>query len=162
MTLYVPDHIKWRTFTCLPVHQILDVLQWKRKGCILDSLTTLTQFASKHILNVISISFDAFCHLIFTGLLQLRGANYKISRIELHSNCISDINHLLQCLSGLQYLTNLSLEKNGKNNPVCAKIGKSGARGIIVGYSSTGVGKLLVPTFSTLCLLEAAALLLHH
>ncbi|XP_042321456.1 leucine-rich repeat and coiled-coil domain-containing protein 1 isoform X2 [Sceloporus undulatus] len=58
-----------------------------------------------------------------TGLLSLRGANCKISHIELHSNCISNINHLLQCLSGLQYLTNLSLERSGKNNPVCAKIG---------------------------------------
>ncbi|KAJ7338962.1 hypothetical protein JRQ81_012864 [Phrynocephalus forsythii] len=58
-----------------------------------------------------------------TGLLHLRGANYKISHVELHSNCISDVNHLLQCLSGLQHLTNLSLEKNGKSNPVCAKIG---------------------------------------
>ncbi|KAH0617601.1 hypothetical protein JD844_016022 [Phrynosoma platyrhinos] len=58
-----------------------------------------------------------------TGFLSLRGASCKISHIELHSNCISNINHLLQCLSGLQYLTNLSLEKNGKNNPVCAKIG---------------------------------------
>ncbi|XP_053100446.1 leucine-rich repeat and coiled-coil domain-containing protein 1 isoform X2 [Hemicordylus capensis] len=58
-----------------------------------------------------------------TGLLYLRGANCKISHIELHSNCISNINHLLQCLSGLEYLTNLTLEKNGKTNPVCNKTG---------------------------------------
>ncbi|XP_061458314.1 leucine-rich repeat and coiled-coil domain-containing protein 1 isoform X2 [Rhineura floridana] len=58
-----------------------------------------------------------------TGLLYLRGTNFKISHIELHSNCISNVNHLLQCLTGLQYLSNLSLEKNGKSNPVCAKIG---------------------------------------
>nr|XP_020663762.1 leucine-rich repeat and coiled-coil domain-containing protein 1 [Pogona vitticeps] len=58
-----------------------------------------------------------------SGLLHLRGSNCKVSHIELHSNCISDLNHLLQCLAGLQHLTNLSLEKNGKSNPVCAKIG---------------------------------------
>ncbi|CAI5779306.1 leucine-rich repeat and coiled-coil domain-containing protein 1 isoform X1 [Podarcis lilfordi] len=58
-----------------------------------------------------------------TGLLYLRGANFKISSLELHGNCISNINHLLQCLVGLQYLSNLSLEKSGKSNPVCAKIG---------------------------------------
>ncbi|XP_008106637.1 leucine-rich repeat and coiled-coil domain-containing protein 1 isoform X2 [Anolis carolinensis] len=58
-----------------------------------------------------------------TGLLSLRGPSCKISHIELHGNCIDNINHLLQCLSGLQYLTNLSLEKNGKSNPVCSKIG---------------------------------------
>ncbi|XP_015744327.1 leucine-rich repeat and coiled-coil domain-containing protein 1 [Python bivittatus] len=58
-----------------------------------------------------------------SGLLHLRGPNYKINHIELHSNCVNNVNHLLQCLSGLQYLTNLTLEKNGKSNPVCAKIG---------------------------------------
>ncbi|XP_034982083.1 leucine-rich repeat and coiled-coil domain-containing protein 1 isoform X3 [Zootoca vivipara] len=58
-----------------------------------------------------------------TGLLYLRGANFKISSLELHGNCVSNINHLLQCLVGLQYLSNLSLEKSGKSNPVCAKIG---------------------------------------
>ncbi|XP_062986965.1 leucine-rich repeat and coiled-coil domain-containing protein 1 isoform X2 [Elgaria multicarinata webbii] len=58
-----------------------------------------------------------------TGLLYLRGTNYKVRHVELHSNCIGNVNHLLQCLSGLQYLTNLTLEKKGKSNPVCAKIG---------------------------------------
>ncbi|XP_063155511.1 leucine-rich repeat and coiled-coil domain-containing protein 1 [Candoia aspera] len=58
-----------------------------------------------------------------SGLLHLRGPSCKINHIELHSNCINNVNHLLQCLSGLQYLTNLTLEKNGKSNPVCAKIG---------------------------------------
>ncbi|XP_013911689.1 PREDICTED: leucine-rich repeat and coiled-coil domain-containing protein 1 isoform X1 [Thamnophis sirtalis] len=58
-----------------------------------------------------------------SGLLHLRGPDYKINHIELHSNCVNNVNHLLQCLSGLQYLANLTLEKNGKSNPVCAKRG---------------------------------------
>ncbi|XP_026561663.1 leucine-rich repeat and coiled-coil domain-containing protein 1-like [Pseudonaja textilis] len=58
-----------------------------------------------------------------SGLLHLRGPNYKINHIELHSNSVNNVNHLLQCLCGLQYLTNLTLEKNEKSNPVCAKIG---------------------------------------
>ncbi|XP_026546982.1 leucine-rich repeat and coiled-coil domain-containing protein 1 isoform X1 [Notechis scutatus] len=58
-----------------------------------------------------------------SGLLYLRGPNYKINHIELHSNSVNNVNHLLQCLCGLQYLTNLTLEKNEKSNPVCAKIG---------------------------------------
>ncbi|XP_015280956.1 PREDICTED: leucine-rich repeat and coiled-coil domain-containing protein 1 [Gekko japonicus] len=56
-----------------------------------------------------------------TGLLSLRGTNYKISHLELHGNCINNINHFLQCLTGLQYLTHLTLEKNGKSNPLCAR-----------------------------------------
>nr|XP_056710012.1 leucine-rich repeat and coiled-coil domain-containing protein 1 [Euleptes europaea] len=56
-----------------------------------------------------------------TGLLYLRGTNYKISHLELHSNCINNVNHLLQCLTGLQYLTHLTLEKNEKSNPLCAR-----------------------------------------
>ncbi|KYO48342.1 leucine-rich repeat and coiled-coil domain-containing protein 1 isoform X1 [Alligator mississippiensis] len=53
------------------------------------------------------------------GFLYLRGTSHKISHIDLHSNCISNINHLLQCMVGLNYLTSLTLEKNGKNNPIC-------------------------------------------
>ncbi|XP_048363695.1 leucine-rich repeat and coiled-coil domain-containing protein 1 isoform X2 [Sphaerodactylus townsendi] len=56
-----------------------------------------------------------------TGLLYLRGTNYKLSHLELHSNCISNVNHFLQCLTGLQYLTHLTLEKNEKSNPLCAR-----------------------------------------
>ncbi|XP_066480968.1 leucine-rich repeat and coiled-coil domain-containing protein 1 [Tiliqua scincoides] len=72
-------------------------------------------------LTKLNLSYNRICDLM--GLLDLRGAKCKISHIELHSNCISNVNHLLQCLTGLQYLTNLSLEKSGKSNPVCAKTG---------------------------------------
>ncbi|XP_072461089.1 leucine-rich repeat and coiled-coil domain-containing protein 1 isoform X2 [Notamacropus eugenii] len=63
------------------------------------------------------------------GFLYLRGTRHKISHIDLHSNCISSIHHLLQCMVGLHFLTNLTLEKNGKNNPICDQ---PGYRGIIL------------------------------
>uniref|UniRef100_A0A4X2LF73 Leucine-rich repeat and coiled-coil domain-containing protein 1 n=1 Tax=Vombatus ursinus TaxID=29139 RepID=A0A4X2LF73_VOMUR len=63
------------------------------------------------------------------GFLYLRGTRHKISHIDLHSNYISSIHHLLQCMVGLHFLTNLTLEKNGKNNPICDQ---PGYRGIIL------------------------------
>ncbi|NWI82233.1 LRCC1 protein, partial [Dryoscopus gambensis] len=51
------------------------------------------------------------------------GSRHKISHVDLHSNCVSSINHLLQCTKGLRCLTNLTLEKNGKANPVCHTAG---------------------------------------
>nr|XP_020851401.1 leucine-rich repeat and coiled-coil domain-containing protein 1 isoform X1 [Phascolarctos cinereus] len=57
------------------------------------------------------------------GFLYLRGTRHKISHINLHSNYISSIHHLLQCMVGLHFLTNLTLEKNGKNNPICDQPG---------------------------------------
>ncbi|XP_053808199.1 leucine-rich repeat and coiled-coil domain-containing protein 1 isoform X2 [Vidua chalybeata] len=54
-----------------------------------------------------------------SGFQSLHGARHKISHIDLHSNCVSNINHLLQCMKGLRCLTNLTLERNGKANPVC-------------------------------------------
>ncbi|XP_043834371.1 leucine-rich repeat and coiled-coil domain-containing protein 1 [Dromiciops gliroides] len=63
------------------------------------------------------------------GFLCLRGTRHKISHIDLHSNYISSIHHLLQCMVGLHFLTNLTLEKNGKNNPICDQ---PGYRGIIL------------------------------
>ncbi|XP_038601317.1 leucine-rich repeat and coiled-coil domain-containing protein 1 isoform X4 [Tachyglossus aculeatus] len=63
------------------------------------------------------------------GFLDLRGTNHKISHIDLHGNCLDSINHLVQCVIGLHSLTNLTLEKNGKNNPLCDI---PGYRGIIL------------------------------
>ncbi|XP_066234892.1 leucine-rich repeat and coiled-coil domain-containing protein 1 isoform X2 [Saccopteryx leptura] len=54
-----------------------------------------------------------------SGLMPLHGIKYKLRCIDLHSNCIDSIHHLLQCVVGLHFLTNLVLEKDGKDNPVC-------------------------------------------
>ncbi|MGH0141923.1 UNVERIFIED_CONTAM: hypothetical protein FKN15_030847 [Acipenser sinensis] len=53
------------------------------------------------------------------GFLQLHGTSHKLSCIYLHSNCVGSVNHVLQCLMGLQCLTDLTLDKDGKGNPVC-------------------------------------------
>eukprot|EP00076_Gallus_gallus_P018311 XP_015138334.1 leucine-rich repeat and coiled-coil domain-containing protein 1 isoform X2 [Gallus gallus] len=58
-----------------------------------------------------------------SGFQYLHGTHYKISCIDLRSNCINNINHLLQCTKGLQCLTNLTLEKYGNTNPVCYAAG---------------------------------------
>uniref|UniRef100_A0A2K5HM15 Leucine-rich repeat and coiled-coil domain-containing protein 1 n=1 Tax=Colobus angolensis palliatus TaxID=336983 RepID=A0A2K5HM15_COLAP len=54
-----------------------------------------------------------------TGLIPLHGIKHKLRYIDLHSNCIDSIHHLLQCTIGLHFLTNLILEKDGDDNPVC-------------------------------------------
>ncbi|NXQ36261.1 LRCC1 protein, partial [Alaudala cheleensis] len=58
-----------------------------------------------------------------SGFQSLHGTRHKLSHIDLHSNCVSNINHLLQCMKGLNCLTNLTLERNGKANPVCHTAG---------------------------------------
>ncbi|XP_053415094.1 leucine-rich repeat and coiled-coil domain-containing protein 1 isoform X5 [Nycticebus coucang] len=54
-----------------------------------------------------------------SGLIPLHGIKHKLKYIDLHSNCIDSIHHLLQCTIGLHFLTNLILEKDGEDNPVC-------------------------------------------
>ncbi|XP_036293251.1 leucine-rich repeat and coiled-coil domain-containing protein 1 isoform X2 [Pipistrellus kuhlii] len=54
-----------------------------------------------------------------SGLMPLHGIKHKLRYIDLHSNCIDSIHHLLQCVVGLHFLTNLVLEKDGDDNPVC-------------------------------------------
>ncbi|KAM6214375.1 leucine-rich repeat and coiled-coil domain-containing protein 1 isoform 1-T1 [Rhynchocyon petersi] len=54
-----------------------------------------------------------------SGLIPLHGIKHKLRHIDLHGNCIDSIHHLLQCMIGLHFLTNLILEKNGDDNPVC-------------------------------------------
>ncbi|NWS16451.1 LRCC1 protein, partial [Pachyramphus minor] len=72
-------------------------------------------------LTVLNLSYNRIHDL--SGFRSLHGTRYKISHIELHSNCVSNVIHLLQCTKGLHSLTNLTLEKNGKANPVCHTAG---------------------------------------
>ncbi|XP_048384912.1 leucine-rich repeat and coiled-coil domain-containing protein 1 [Stegostoma tigrinum] len=54
-----------------------------------------------------------------SGFLHLHGVGHKLSLVDLHSNSISNLNHLLQCMVGLSLLTDLTLMKDGRGNPVC-------------------------------------------
>ncbi|XP_016869410.1 leucine-rich repeat and coiled-coil domain-containing protein 1 isoform X2 [Homo sapiens] len=60
-----------------------------------------------------------------SGLIPLHGIKHKLRYIDLHSNRIDSIHHLLQCMVGLHFLTNLILEKDGDDNPVCRLPGTS-------------------------------------
>ncbi|KFV92518.1 Leucine-rich repeat and coiled-coil domain-containing protein 1, partial [Fulmarus glacialis] len=72
-------------------------------------------------LTILNLSYNRIHDL--SGFQSLHGTSHKISHIDLHSNCVNNINHLLQCTKGLLCLTNLTLEKNGKANPVCHTAG---------------------------------------
>ncbi|XP_014651332.1 PREDICTED: leucine-rich repeat and coiled-coil domain-containing protein 1 isoform X3 [Ceratotherium simum simum] len=77
----------------------------------IEGLSTLTKLCTLNL----------SCNLItkIEGLMPLHGIKHKLRYVDLHSNCIDSIHHLLQCMVGLHFLTNLILEKNGKDNPVC-------------------------------------------
>ncbi|KAM6126036.1 leucine-rich repeat and coiled-coil domain-containing protein 1 [Pterocles gutturalis] len=68
-------------------------------------------------LTILNLSYNHIRDL--SGFQCLHGTSHKISHIDLHSNCVNNIDHLLRCTKGLRCLTNLTLEKNGKTNPVC-------------------------------------------
>ncbi|XP_054023335.1 leucine-rich repeat and coiled-coil domain-containing protein 1 [Dryobates pubescens] len=72
-------------------------------------------------LTVVNLSYNRIRDL--SGFQCLHGTSYRISCIDLHSNCVNNINHLLECTKGLLCLTSLTLEKNGKGNPVCHTAG---------------------------------------
>ncbi|NWX66193.1 LRCC1 protein, partial [Promerops cafer] len=72
-------------------------------------------------LTMLNLSYNHIHDL--SGFRSLHGTRHKISHIDLHSNCVNNINHLLQCMKGLCCLTNLTLERNRKANPVCHTAG---------------------------------------
>uniref|UniRef100_A0A8C3XGS4 Leucine-rich repeat and coiled-coil domain-containing protein 1 n=1 Tax=Cyanoderma ruficeps TaxID=181631 RepID=A0A8C3XGS4_9PASS len=72
-------------------------------------------------LTMLNLSYNRIHDL--SGFRSLHGTRHKISHIYLHSNCVSNLSHLLQCMKGLHCLTNLTLERNGKANPVCHTAG---------------------------------------
>lgn len=60
------------------------------------------------------------------GFLPLHGIRHKLRHVDLHSNCVDSIHHLLQCVVGLHFLASLVLEKDGEDNPVCRVPGARG------------------------------------
>ncbi|XP_053358752.1 leucine-rich repeat and coiled-coil domain-containing protein 1 [Clarias gariepinus] len=54
-----------------------------------------------------------------TGLLYLHGTEYKLKNLQLHSNRLDSMNHLLQCMVGLHNLRDVTLSVDGADNPVC-------------------------------------------
>ncbi|KAF5904080.1 leucine-rich repeat and coiled-coil domain-containing protein 1 isoform X1, partial [Clarias magur] len=54
-----------------------------------------------------------------TGLLYLHGTEYKLKHIQLQSNRLDTMNHLLQCMVGLHNLRDVTLSMDGADNPVC-------------------------------------------
>ncbi|KFQ12304.1 Leucine-rich repeat and coiled-coil domain-containing protein 1, partial [Leptosomus discolor] len=72
-------------------------------------------------LTILDLSYNRIHDL--SGLQCLHGSRHKVSHIDLHSNCVNSMNHLLQCTKGLRCLTSLTLAKNGKANPVCDTAG---------------------------------------
>ncbi|KAG9273986.1 leucine-rich repeat and coiled-coil domain-containing protein 1 isoform X1 [Astyanax mexicanus] len=55
-----------------------------------------------------------------TGLLYLHGTEYKLKHLQLHGNHLDNINHLLQCMVGLRNLRDMTLRRDGVDNPVCS------------------------------------------
>ncbi|KFQ45703.1 Leucine-rich repeat and coiled-coil domain-containing protein 1 [Nestor notabilis] len=72
-------------------------------------------------LTMLNLSYNHIHDL--SGFQCLHGTSHNISHIDLHSNCVNNINHLVQCTKGLRCLTHLTLEKNGRANPVCHTAG---------------------------------------
>uniref|UniRef100_A0A672GMS2 Leucine-rich repeat and coiled-coil domain-containing protein 1 n=1 Tax=Salarias fasciatus TaxID=181472 RepID=A0A672GMS2_SALFA len=58
-----------------------------------------------------------------SGLLYLHGPQYQLKHLGLHSNRLDDIDHLLQCLLGLNSLREVTLSRDGKDNPICGSPG---------------------------------------
>ncbi|XP_032754606.1 leucine-rich repeat and coiled-coil domain-containing protein 1 isoform X5 [Rattus rattus] len=83
-------------------------VSWTKACTGLEALVNLTR---------LNLSYNHISDL--SGLIPLHGLKYKLRYIDLHSNYIDSIHHLLQCTVGLHFLTNLILEKDGEGNPIC-------------------------------------------
>ncbi|XP_061695152.1 leucine-rich repeat and coiled-coil domain-containing protein 1 isoform X2 [Syngnathoides biaculeatus] len=69
----------------------------------------------------LDLSFNQINDL--SGLLHLRAPARKLKHLSLHSNRLDSVEHLLQCLLGLQGLREVLLSHGGKGNPLCATPG---------------------------------------
>ncbi|KAL2097658.1 hypothetical protein ACEWY4_006865 [Coilia grayii] len=78
----------------------------------LDVLINLTR---------LNLSYNHISDL--TGLLYIHGSEYRLKHLHLHGNCLDNINHVLQCIVGLQNLTDVTLKHDTVQtlqNSICA------------------------------------------
>ncbi|XP_049453451.1 leucine-rich repeat and coiled-coil domain-containing protein 1 [Epinephelus fuscoguttatus] len=69
----------------------------------------------------LNLSYNQINNL--TGLLYLHGTGYKLKHLSLHGNHLDSIDHLLQCLLGLQSLREVTLSQDDRDNPLCRSPG---------------------------------------
>ncbi|XP_066579392.1 leucine-rich repeat and coiled-coil domain-containing protein 1 [Amia ocellicauda] len=69
----------------------------------------------------LNVSYNHISDL--TGLLYLHGTCHKLRYLNLQSNHVSNMSQLLQCMLGLQCLSELTLGMDGNGNPVCLSPG---------------------------------------
>ncbi|KAK2895853.1 leucine-rich repeat and coiled-coil domain-containing protein 1 isoform X1 [Channa argus] len=72
-------------------------------------------------LTTLNLSYNQINDL--SGLLYLHGNEYKLKHLSLHGNHLDRIDHLLQCLLGLQGLREVTLSQGVRDNPVCSSTG---------------------------------------
>ncbi|XP_034559351.1 leucine-rich repeat and coiled-coil domain-containing protein 1 [Notolabrus celidotus] len=86
-----------------------------------NSITKVEGLNNLVNLTRLNVSYNQINHL--TGLLYLHGTDYKLKHLSLHGNHLDSIDHLLQCLLGLQGLREVTLSEDGSDNPVCRSTG---------------------------------------
>ncbi|KAM8850653.1 leucine-rich repeat and coiled-coil domain-containing protein 1 [Spinachia spinachia] len=98
------------SLTCLRTLNLSCNLITKVEG--LNGLVNLTR---------LNLSYNQINNI--TGLLYLHGTEYKLKHLSLHGNHLGNIDHLLQCLLGLQSLREVTLSQDGRDNAVCRSPG---------------------------------------
>ncbi|XP_008332751.1 leucine-rich repeat and coiled-coil domain-containing protein 1 isoform X1 [Cynoglossus semilaevis] len=96
----------------------------------------------------LNLSYNQINNL--TGFLYLNDTKYKLKHLSLHSNNLDCIDHLLQCLLGLQSLREVTFSQDGSDNPVCR----------LKGYRDIVIQSL--PQISVLDGLDRLGNLSHH
>uniref|UniRef100_A0A803KLL2 Leucine-rich repeat and coiled-coil domain-containing protein 1 n=1 Tax=Xenopus tropicalis TaxID=8364 RepID=A0A803KLL2_XENTR len=97
----------------------LTCLQSLNLSC--NKLTWVEGLGKLFNLKKLNLSYNRIQDL--TGFIPLHGRNHKLSHLYLHSNCINNIEEVLQSMVGLNCLLHLTLEQNAKGNPVCNVLG---------------------------------------
>ncbi|XP_075682178.1 leucine-rich repeat and coiled-coil domain-containing protein 1 isoform X2 [Rhinoderma darwinii] len=82
------------------------------------------------LLNLKKVNFSYNRIHDLRGLIPLSGRNHNLSALYLHSNCINSMDQVLRSMMGLHSLVHLTLEQDGKGNPVCYT---EGYRDLILG-----------------------------
>ncbi|XP_072007718.1 leucine-rich repeat and coiled-coil domain-containing protein 1 isoform X1 [Engystomops pustulosus] len=82
-----------------------------------NRLTAIEGLQNLFNLKKVNLSYNHIHDL--SGLIPLHGRNHKLSHLYLHSNCISSVDQVLHSMMGLHCLVHLTLEQDGKGNPVC-------------------------------------------
>ncbi|XP_038050851.1 leucine-rich repeat and coiled-coil domain-containing protein 1-like [Patiria miniata] len=86
-----------------------------------NKIKVVTGLGSLRSMKRLNLSYNIITDL--RGLVALHGSQSSLTHLELQGNQLDSVDHIVECVSGLEHLIELVLAQDAEDNPVCRQPG---------------------------------------